>query len=59
VRGEAMGLHTRIATALGWTEREVRSFSLLTLREILRPKHPKLAEEITRLVASGQHIFPL
>jgi hypothetical protein len=54
-----MGLHTRIATALGWTEREVRSFSLLTLREILRPRHPKLADEITGLVASGKHIFPL
>ena len=51
-----MGLNARIAEALGWSERDVRSFSLLTIRELLRVKHPKLAAEITALVASGGHI---
>lgn len=52
-----MTLHERIALALGWSKRDVRSFSLLTVREMLRPKHPKLYDEVTRLVESGDHIY--
>lgn len=54
-----MSLHARIAEALGpkWTEKDARSFSWLTLREMVREKHPKLADEITALVASGKHIY--
>jgi len=53
-----VSLNARIAAALGakWTEKDVRSFSLLTIREMVRVKHPKLAAEITALVASGEHI---
>ena len=51
-----MTLHERIALALGWSERDVRGFSLLTLRELLRPRHPKLFAEVTNLIQSGGHI---
>lgn len=40
-------LHARIAEALGWSEEEARGFSLLTLREMVRERRPKLAAEIT------------
>lgn len=40
-------LHERIAKALGWTVKDVQSFSLPALRELVRDKHPKLAHEIT------------
>lgn len=50
-------LHERIATAIGWTERDVRSFSLPTIREMLRDKHPKLYDEVTLLIQSGAHIY--
>lgn len=50
-------LHARIALALGWPESEVRRFSLLTIREMLRGKHPKLWTEVTVLVESGKHLY--
>lgn len=40
-------IHARIAEALGWTIEEVQSFSLQTLRDLVRPVSPKLAREIT------------
>jgi hypothetical protein len=40
-------LHERIAAALGWTLAETKSFSLATLREMVRPLSPKLTHEIT------------
>ena len=52
-----MSLHARIAAALGWSEKDAQSFSLLTLRELLREKHPKLAAEITETVRSGRNII--
>lgn len=42
-----LSLHERLATELGWSLREVRSFSLLTLRELVRERNPKLAHLIT------------
>lgn len=45
-------LHARIAAALGWTDVEVRSFSLLTLRDIVRPTSQKLAHEIDCVLKS-------
>ncbi len=42
-------LHTRIAAALGWSEADVRSFSLAPLREMVR-HHPKLVHEINLVV---------
>ncbi len=40
-------MHARIAQTLGWTEDQARSFSLPSLRELVRPVSPKLASEIT------------
>jgi hypothetical protein len=40
-------LHARVAAVLGWTESETQSFSLLSLRELVRPVSPKLAHELT------------
>ena len=42
-------LHTRIAAALGWSEADVRSFSLVALREMVSA-HPKLVHEINLVV---------
>ena len=39
-------LHARVARALGWSVEETRSFSLITLRELLRPVSLKLAHEV-------------
>lgn len=40
-------LHDRIAETLGWSVEETRSFSLQSLRELVRAKNPKLAREIS------------
>lgn len=42
-----MNLHERIAQALGWTVEQAQSFSLVALRDLVRPVYPKLAHEIT------------
>lgn len=51
-----MTLHERIATVLGWTVGETQTFSLLILRELVRPLDAKLAAEIAEVVLSGEHI---
>jgi len=43
----AAPLHTRIAEKLGWTVAQTQSFSLLALRDLVRPVSAKLAHEIT------------
>jgi hypothetical protein len=48
-----MDLHERIAEALGWTEKEAKSFSLPSLREFVRTVNPKLAHEITFVMRSN------
>lgn len=48
-----MKLHERIAEALGWTTAAAQSFSMHTLRDLVRPVSPALAEEITAAIASG------
>ena len=52
-------LHKRIALALGpkWTEKDVASFSLPTMREMVRERHPALAAEIADILERGAHIF--
>lgn len=50
-------LRQRAAEVLGWTPAEAGQFSLQMLREMVRHKDPRLAEEISSLVQSGQHIF--
>ena len=49
-------LKERIAEALGWTVGEVNSFSLQTLREVVRPVAPKLAHELDVAVRSQAYI---
>jgi hypothetical protein len=44
---ELCSLHARVAHRLGWTEEQVRSFSLPALRDLVRPVSEKLAHEIT------------
>ena len=48
-----MSLHDRIAEALKWTPQEARSFSLSSLRELVRHVSPKLAHEITLAMQQG------
>lgn len=50
-------IRERAAKVLGWTFTETCQFSLLMLREMVRGKDDKLAQEISDLVQSGQHIF--
>lgn len=45
-------LHERIAEALKWSIADVRSFSLLILRDLVRPVSAKLANEITLAINS-------
>lgn len=50
-------LHERIAAVLGWTVKETQGFSLQALREMVRAKDPRLAEEISGVVQRGDHIL--
>jgi len=54
VGGNISGLHHRIAVALGWSDEAVRSFSLRSLRDVVRPVDPSLANEISQTIASGR-----
>lgn len=40
-------LHKQIASVLGWTVAETKSYSLPALRDLVRPVNEKLAHEIT------------
>jgi hypothetical protein len=51
-----MSLHARIAAALGWTEADVKSMSLASLREVVRPVSAKLAAELDGVIRSGAHV---
>ena len=50
-------IRSRAAQLLGWTPAEVGQFSLLMLRELVKDRDPKLAEEISATVAGGHYIF--
>lgn len=52
----AYDLHERIAACLGWTVSETRSFSLATVRELVRAKDPALADEISLVIRQGLHL---
>lgn len=54
---EMLTLHERIAKALGWTVAEAQSFSLPTLRELVRPVSPKLALLITDAMQDKSYFF--
>lgn len=49
-------LHERIAKALGWTLHDAQSFSLQTLRAVVRPVAPRLAAELDEAIQSGRYI---
>lgn len=49
-------LKERIAQALGWTVAETNTFSLQTLRELVRPVSPKLAHELDLQIQGGAYI---
>lgn len=49
-------LHERIAAVLDWPMEDVRSMSLPSLRELVRPVDPALADEISQTIQSGSHI---
>lgn len=53
---KAYDLHERIARCLGWTVEETRSFSLATLRELIRLKDPALCDEIRLVIQQGLHL---
>jgi hypothetical protein len=48
-------LTRRIGDALGWTDEQVHSVSLPSLRELVRPVSPKLAYELTLLIRRYPH----
>lgn len=47
----------RIAAVLGWTLEEVNQFAYPTLRELVRPIDPQLADDISRVIADGSYIL--
>jgi len=49
-------LHQRIAQALGWPIRDVTSFSLSALRELVRPLDVGPANEISHKIEIGKHV---
>jgi hypothetical protein len=54
--GPARTLDERIAEALGWPLRDVRSMSRQSLRELVRPANPDLAREIDVEIRSGRYV---
>lgn len=50
-------LKRRCADALGWDRADVDTVSLASLRELLSPKHPELAEEVAWTIQRGDHII--
>jgi hypothetical protein len=47
----------RIAECLGWSVKDTRSFSLPTLRELVKDKDPELAAQFNDFLKSGRHII--
>lgn len=49
-------LYRDAARVLGWTVEQTHSISLASLRELVRPVDPALAEDISRVIAAGSHV---
>lgn len=49
-------LHDRIAEVLGWSVSETKTFSLLSLRDLVRPISPKLTHEINLEIAGKGYV---
>ena len=52
----APDLRARLAAALGWPLEDTQGFSLLALRDLVRPVSPKLAHEIDCAIAGPGYI---
>lgn len=50
-------IHERAAELLGWTVAECRSFNLRMLREIVRDKDRKLADDISAVLDGEHHVL--
>lgn len=50
-------IHERAAELLGWTVAECRSFSLAMLRDVVRGRDQRLADDISAVIDGGQHIM--
>jgi len=51
-------LYARAATALGWSPTDARSVSMPSLRDLVRPVNPDLAQEISLAIQSGAYLTP-
>jgi hypothetical protein len=49
-------LHDRVAKALGWSPSDVRSLSMQSLRDLVRPVDPDLSRELGYAIQSGTYI---
>lgn len=49
-------IHVRAAELLGWPLEQVRSMSILALREFVQPFSAKLAADLSRMNASLRHL---
>jgi hypothetical protein len=49
-------LHDRIAKILGWRPVDVQSLSMQSLRDLVRPVDPQLAQEISYAIQSGAYV---
>ena len=49
-------LHDRAAKALGWSTRDVQSLSMQSLRDLVRPVDPNLAQELSYAIQSGAYV---
>ena len=49
-------LYDRAARALGWNPTDVHAVSMQTLRDLVRPVDPDLAQEIGLLIQSGVYV---
>ena len=49
-------LHDRVAKALGWSARDVRAVSMQSLRDLVRPVDPDLAQELSYAIQSGAYV---
>ena len=50
-------IYERVAELLGWTVAECRTFSLQMLREIIRDKDRKLADDISAVLYGEHHVL--
>lgn len=48
-------LHDRIAKALGWSVKDTQSMSMQSLRDLVRPVNPSLAQEMDYMIRSGAY----